>query len=245
MKTCAIERLTVELAREPAVQVTDETARVVVELVGNVVIVRGVNRAKVSLEASCVAEGTRRHTATTSAWREGEAHETKESAIAAGNVLAVAAHGELIAIEELTLINGHGVASPVPVRESASVAAGLGQVGLDGEDVVTVPRKEVGSSMDVVGLVDVGRDILVVAGSHTRVGSAARLGVARAGLLETLHGVRERLALVIGHGPELGTHTRVLVGAGAIGLASLHAGVGKSADHVPCLARGDLVSGEV
>lgn len=231
----------VEAGADLVVEVTRQAAAVVVEVTLNVVV-RRADGAKVGNK---VAEGAVLHTATASARVQVDAHSSEVNAVPVGNVLSVATHGELVAVEDLTLVSLASVLSPVPVRHVTSVAAQVPEVLLHGVDEETVPCEEVGSHVNLSGVVDVGSDELVVASENTRV--VGLLSVGHAGIrhvLKARHGIGERLALLLGHVPPLLTDIGVLVGAGGV-LARVDVvplvGVGLVANIPEGLARGNVL----
>lgn len=155
----------VELVADVVVEVTGKAATVVVEVALDV-LERRADRAKVGHE---VAEGAALHTATTSTSLKVDVHGVEVGIRPVCDVLAVATHGELVAVENLSILDVASAGSPVPVRHDTSVATEVLQILLERVGEEAVPRQEVRGHVDLSGVVDVGGDVLVVTSEDTRV----------------------------------------------------------------------------
>jgi hypothetical protein len=234
------------LLREPGVEVTNKAARVGIELVDHIVVVGRINGSEVGGEGG-VAEGAAVDAATTGTSREVDVLQAKVGVGSAGDVLAVAAHGVFVTVEDLALLRSLGVNGPVPVGKGASVATAVLQVRLELEDEVPVPGEEVGGVVDLEGVLDVGGDVFVVSGLHTSVGTAVsrKILVSRRHVLKASDGVGELLAHLLGHGTELSADGGVLVSAATLKVAGLHALVGNGGNLLEGGAGLELLDGEV
>lgn len=155
----------VELVADVVVEVTSKATTVVVEVALHVLI-RRADGTKVGNE---VAEGAALHTATASTRLKVNVHGIEVGVTPACDVLAIATHRELVAVENLGILDVASAGSPVPVRHDTSVAAEVLQILLERVGEEAVPRQEVRGHVDLSGVVDVGGDIFVVAGEDTRV----------------------------------------------------------------------------
>jgi hypothetical protein len=227
-------------AADVVVKVTSQAATVVVELVLHVLEGRA-DGAKVGDE---VAEGAGLHAATASTRLEVDVHGVEVGVTPASNVLAVATHRPLITVENFTLLDGAGVACPVPVRHVASVATLVPEVLLERVDEEAVPREEVGSHVDPLGELNVGSDVLVVTSEHTRVVDLLSVGHALVGdVVKALDGIGEGLALLLGHVPPFLADLSIVIVALSVAAVDVvtHAVVGGVGDIAPGLARFDVL----
>ena len=227
-------------AAEVRVQIADEAAGVEVVFVLDVVAVRAVEGTEVAEVAA--REGTGVDTAATGARGEGNVHEAEVGVITPLNEDTVTAERELVTVEELALVRCLSIAGPVPVGKGSSVAAGVDEVVLPLPDEVTVPGEEVGGDVNGHGHVNVGGNILVVAGLHT--GVCGSIGSGR-DFLQAHDGIGEALAVLVGHLPELGANTSVLEGAGTVLRALLLVVRGDLADLLKSIATLDFINAVV
>lgn len=228
-------------AADVVVEVTGQAAAVMVEVAFNVLV----GRADGSEVGDEVTEGALLHAATSSTRPEVYVHGVKVDVVPVGDVFTVSAHGELITVEELTVLNGASIGSPVPVRHVTSVAARVPEVLLERVDEEAVPREKVGGHVNVHGVVDVSGHIFVVASEDTRVVGLLVIPHALIGsVVEAVNGVGERLALVVGHLPELLADLGIVVIAVAVAAVDIvtHARVGGAGDILPGGARCDVFS---
>jgi hypothetical protein len=227
-------------AADVVVEVTGQAAAVVVEVALDVLEGRA-DGTKVGDE---VAEGTVLNAATASTGLEVDVHGVKVDVLSASDVLAVATHGPLITVEDFALLNGTSVAGPVPVRHVTGVAAKVLQILLERVDEESVPCEEVGSHVNLSGVLNVSGHIFVVASEDTRV-----IGLLVGGhtlgrsVVEALDGVGERLALLLRHVPPLLANLSVVVVASTIAAIHVltHTVVGHVGHILPGIAIGDLV----
>ena len=227
-------------AADVVVEVAGQAATVVVELVLD--IVEG--RADGSKVGDKVTERSVLDTATTSTGLEVDVHGVEVDVAPTSNVLAVAAHGPLVAVEDFTLLNSAGVASPVPVRHVASVATLVPQILLERVDEEAVPREEVGGHVNSLGELDVGGDVLVITSENTRVVGLLGIGHALVGhVVKALDSIGEGLALLLGHVPPFLADLSVVVGALSVAAGDVvtHTVIGGVGDIVPCFARVDIL----
>ena len=230
----------VELVADVVVEVTGKATTVVVEVALDV-LERRADGSKVGNE---VAEGAALHTATASTRLKVDVHGIEVGIAPACDVLAVATHGELVAVEDLTVLDVASVGSPVPVRHNTGVTTEVLQILLERVGEEAVPRQEVRSHVNLSGVVDVGGDILVVTSENT--GVVDLLGLShtlRRCVVETSDSVGERLAVFVGHLGELFADLGVIVVASCVAAVHVvtHAVVGSLCHIPPGVAIGDLV----
>lgn len=222
------------------VEITGKAATVVVEVALDVLE----GRADGTKVGDKVGEGAVLHAATASTRLEVDVHGVKVSVLPSGDVLAVTAHGELITVENLAVLDVTGIGSPVPVRHNTSVATKVLQILLEGVGEEAVPRQEVRGHVDLSGVVDVGGNVLVVTSEDTRV--VGLLVIAHTlirGVVQASDSIGERLAVFVGHLGELLADLGVVVVASRVAAVHVvtHAVVGSVGHIPPGVAIGNLV----
>lgn len=227
---------------EEGVDVPFEAAGVVFERGVDVVGVGQVEGPEVD---DVVDEGARGHAAAACAGRVGYVLLGEPGGGAAGDGLAVAAEGEGVAGEEGGVLRGGGIERPVPVGHDAGVAAEVDEILLEVVGESAVPGEEVGSIVDVHGVVDVGGDEFIEAGLHSGIlgcfGGGHDLGLH---VLQTDDGVGEGLPRGRVEGAPFFADVCVFVGAGDVaagGDVGSHGFVGYVRDVLEGLTVGDLL----